>query len=107
MTGEVEHDQLVRLIVDSVDFIPCSPDSFFGAGLINSVCLFAEVVKVFLHGLGKLFAFLNDTFLAFPQFVKGVLRQVAVHHEEVDALFVVQYAAHNFGKRAFSYSSLL
>lgn len=63
--------------------------------------LFAKVMKVLLHGFGKLFALLNDTFLTFPQFVERVLRQVAVHHEEVDALFVVQYAAYDFGKSTF------
>ena len=63
-------------------------------------------MKVLLHGFGKLFALLNDTFLTFPQFVERVLRQVAVHHEEVDALFVVQYAAYDFGKSTFSHSSL-
>ena len=69
--------------------------------------LFAEVMKVLLHGFGKLFALLNDTFLTFPQFVERVLRQVAVHHEEVDALLVVQYAAYDFGKSTLSHSSLL
>ena len=64
-------------------------------------------MKVLLHGFGKLFALLNDTFLTFPQFVERVLRQVAVHHEEVDVLLVVQYAAYDFGKSTFSHSSLL
>ncbi|KGF51189.1 hypothetical protein HMPREF9302_08350 [Prevotella amnii DNF00058] len=107
MTGKVEHNQLVLLIADSVNLTLCCLDGFLGAGLVNSVCLFAEVLKECLHRLGKFLASLNDAFLTFSQLVKGILRQVAVHHEEVDILFVVQYAAYDFGKRAFSDSSLL